>query len=98
MTVRVLLDEEADARAVAERLRAAGFDARRAPAPCAGADDDEDHPWVVHSDAPQFMAEVVAEEYDAWVDAAPDQPDAPPPVPLDLPRGPRRIKGHWTEQ
>jgi 8-oxo-dGTP diphosphatase len=64
----------------------------------AGEDDDEDHPWVVHTDAPAFMAEVVAEEYDAWVDAAHDQHDAPPPAPLDLPQGPRRIKGHWTEQ
>jgi hypothetical protein len=44
------------------------------------------------------MAEVVAEEYDAWVDTAPDEADAPPPAPLDLPQGPRRIKGHWTDQ
>ena len=98
MTVRVLLDEEADARTVAERLRASGFDARVARVRFAGEDDDEDHPWVVHTDAPPFMAEVVAEEYDAWVDAAPDQPVAPPPAPLDLPQEPRRIKGHWTEQ
>ena len=98
MTVRVLLDEETDARTVAERLRAGGFDARVARDRFAGEDDDEDHPWVVHTDAPQFLAEVVGEEYDAWVDAAPDQPDAPPPAPLDLPQGPRRIKGHWTDQ
>jgi 8-oxo-dGTP diphosphatase len=98
VTVRVLLDEEADARAVAERLQAAGFDARVARDRFAGEDDDEDHPWVVHSDAPPFMAEVVAEEYDAWVDTAADQADAPAPAPLDLPQGPRRIKGHWTDQ
>ena len=98
MTVRVLLDEEADARAVAERLRAAGFEARVARDRFAGEDDDEDHPWVVHTDAPPFMAEVVAEECDAWLDTVPDQPPAPPAAPLDLPRGPRRIKGHWTDQ
>jgi 8-oxo-dGTP diphosphatase len=98
VTVRVLLDEEADARAVAERLRAAGFEARVARDRFAGEDDDEDHPWVVHTDAPPFMAEVVAEKYDGWLDTVPDQRLTPPPAPLDLPRGPRRIKGHWTDQ
>ena len=98
MTVRVLLDEEADARALAGRLRAAGFDARVSRDRFAGEDDDEDHPWAVLTEAPQFMAELVAEEYDAWVDVAPGEPDAPAPAPLDLPQEPRRIKGHWSEQ
>ena len=98
MTVRVVLDDEADARAVAERLRASGFDARVGRDRFAGEDDDEGHPWVVTTDAPPFLTEVVAEGYDAWVDAAPDQPEAPPPAPLGLPQEPRRIKGHRREQ
>ena len=79
MTVRVLLDEEADARAVAERLRAAGLDARVARDRFAGEDDDEDHPWVVSTDAPVVLLELLVEEYDGWLE--PDEP-APPPTPL----------------
>ncbi len=98
MTVRVAVDEEADARVVADRLRAAGFDARVERDRFAGEDDDEDHTWVVLTDAPSFLVEVVAEEYDGWVEATPDAPAGPPPAPLDLPDAPRRVKGHWSAE
>jgi len=98
VTVRVALDEEEGARVVAERLRAAGFDARVQRDRFAGEDDDEDHAWMVLTDAPPFLAEVVAEEYDGWVDDTPDAPPEPPPAPLDLPDAPRRVKGHWSAE
>ena len=97
MTVRALLYEEEHARAVAERLRAAGFDAAAARERFAGEDDDEDHPWVVLTDAPAFMVEVLVEEYDGWLDDAPPEPAPPPAQPLDLPDAPRRVKGHFRK-
>jgi MoxR-like ATPase len=98
VTVRVALDAEDDARAVADRLRAAGFAARVERDRFAGEDDDEDHAWVVLTDAPPFLVEVVAEEYDGWVDDALDAPADPPPAPLALPDAPRRVKGHWSAE
>ena len=97
MTVRALLYEEEHARAVAERVREAGFDAAAARERFAGEDDDEDHPWVVLTDAPAFMVEVLVEEYDGWLDDAPPEPPPPPAQPLDLPDAPRRVKGHFRE-
>ena len=98
MTVRVALDEEDDARTVADRLRAAGFDARVERDRFAGEDDDEDHAWVVLTDAPSFLVEVVAEEHDGWVDTTSDGPTGSSPAPLDLPDAPRRVKGHWSDE
>jgi 8-oxo-dGTP diphosphatase len=98
VTVRVALDAEDDARAVADRLRAAGFAARVERDRFAGEDDDEDHAWVVLTDAPPFLVEVVAEEYDGWGDDALDAPPDPPPAPLALPDAPRRVKGHWSAE
>jgi MoxR-like ATPase len=98
VTVRVALDAEDDARAVADRLRAAGFAARVERDRFAGEDDDEDHAWVVLTDAPPFLVEVVAEEYDGWVDDTVDAPPDSPPAPLDLPDAPRRVKGHWSAE
>jgi len=98
VTVRVALDAEDDARAVADRLRAAGFAARVERDRFAGEDDDEDHAWVVLTDAPPFLVEVVAEEYDGWVDDTVDAPPDPPPAPLALPDAPRRVKGHWSAE
>ena len=95
MTVRAVLYEEDDARAVAARLRAGGFEASVARERFAGEDDDEDHPWTVLTDAPVFMVEVVVEEHDGWVDDAPAEPPAAPATPLELPDGPRRVKGHF---
>ena len=95
MTVRAVLYEEDDARAVAARLRANGFEASVAGERVAGEDDDEDHPWAVLTDAPVFMVEVVVEEHDGWVDDAPADTPSTPPAPLDLPDAPRRVKGHF---
>ena len=97
MSVRAVFHEEADARAVADRLRVAGFVSTVSRDRFAGEDDDEDHPWMVHTEAPAFMVEVVAEEYDGWLDATPLEASPAPSSPLDLPDGPRRIKGHFPE-
>ena len=102
MTLRAVLYEEDDARAVAARLLTQGFDASVSRERFAGEDDDEDHPWSVVTDAPAVVLEVLVEEYDGWLDAAgpaggPGVDTAAPPVvpPLDLPQAPRRIKNHF---
>ena len=84
----VFFEEEA-ARAVLARLAQDGFDASCAREPFAGEDDDEDHPWVVSTDAPALMLELLVEEYDGWLE--PDEPPAPA-TPLVLPDAPRRVK------
>ena len=68
-------------RCVARLLRD-GFDATCEREPFAGEDDDEDHPWVVATDAPVVMLELLVEEYDGWLE--PDELP-PPPTPLVLP-------------
>ena len=95
MTVRAMLYEEQHARVVAERLRAGGFAAVVGRDRFAGEDDDEDYSWTVLTDAPSPMVEALVEEYDGWVDDAPDAAVRPPVVPPDLPDAPRRVKGHF---
>jgi hypothetical protein len=95
VSVRAVLYEEEQAVAVAARLRTSGFAAAVARERFAGEDDDEDHPWTVVTDAPSYMVEVLVEDYDGWVDEAPAEPPPPPAAPLDLPDGPRRVKGHF---
>lgn len=100
MALRAVFYEEHDARSVAARLRHDGFAATVGRERLAGEDDDEDHPWAVATDAPEFVLELLVEQYDGWVD--PDHPGpsrtAPPGVPpLDLPDAPRRTKGHFTD-
>jgi 8-oxo-dGTP diphosphatase len=90
--VRAVFFDEEDAAAVAARLRADGFEAELVRERLAGEDDDEDHPWVVLTDAPALLVESLLEEYDGWLDDAPPA-DAPPATPLDLPQAPRRVKG-----
>jgi hypothetical protein len=85
--VRGIFFEEDDARAVVGRLLRDGYDAACTREPFAGEDDDENHPWVVSSDAPVVMLELLVEEYDGWLE--PDEPP-PPSTPLDLPTAPRR--------
>jgi 8-oxo-dGTP diphosphatase len=98
--VRAIFFDEDDARAVAARLRADGFEATVARERLAGEDDDEDHPWAVLSDAPELMVDLLVDEYDGWLDhedaggeadatVAPPRPRLPP---LDLPAAPKRIK------
>lgn len=94
MTVRVLFGDAADAHAVAARLRSDGFDVDVEKEHFAGEDDDEDPAWVVSTDAPTIVVELLAEEHDGWMDA--DQSsDRAAPAPWELPDGPRRTKGHW---
>ncbi len=100
--MRAVFHEHDDAAAVVGKLRRQGFEAEAARERLAGEDDDEDHPWAVLTDAPGFVVEILAEEYDGWVDAdepggAQAGPTAPSGVPLDLPAAPRRIKGHFQE-
>jgi len=86
--LRAVLFEEEHALAVAERLRAAGFEARVTRERYAGEDDDEDHPWAVTTDAPALIVEPLVDEHDGWLDEGPEPVAADPP--LDLPTGPRR--------
>ncbi|NUR09549.1 MAG: hypothetical protein HOQ45_21400 [Nocardioidaceae bacterium] len=95
MTVRAFLDDPDQARAVAEHLRAAGFAAEVRRDRFAGEDDDENHPWVVTTDAPAVLVEVAVEEHDGWVEENAPAPAVPP---LDLPDGPRRVKGHFRPE
>ena len=92
MSVRALFWEEAYAALVASRLQSDGFTAETGRERFAGEDDDEDHAWVVVTDAPAVMVELLVEEYDGWLD---ESPATPPSQPLDLPDAPRRIKGHF---
>ncbi|MBF4162397.1 (deoxy)nucleoside triphosphate pyrophosphohydrolase [Nocardioides acrostichi] len=95
---RLVLFEADDAREVVRRLRVDGYDAAIARERLAGEDDDEDHPWAVLTDAPSFLAEMLADEFDGWLDerlddgrserGAPGTPAAPQP----LPSAPKRIK------
>jgi 8-oxo-dGTP pyrophosphatase MutT (NUDIX family) len=107
-TRRAVLFEAEHAEAVAARLAAGGFAAEVTRERLAGEDDDEDHPWAVDTDAPALVVEVLADEFDGWVDELDSHdrvgpgadgpgtgsaaPSAPGPAPLDLPQGPRRIK------
>ena len=86
--VRAIFFEADDARAVGERLTRDGFEASVLRERLHGEDDDEDHPWAVLSDAPEFVVELLVDEYDGWL----DREDAPASVaaPLDLPAAPKR--------
>ena len=90
--VRGIFFDEDDARAVVARLAAAGYAARVERERLAGEDDDEDHPWAVLTDAPEFELDLLVDEFEGWLDA--DEPETgadAPPAP-DLPTGPRKIK------
>ncbi len=98
MSLRAVFYEEDDAHAVAARLTHDGFDAHVERERLAGEDDDEDHPWAVVTDAPDFLVDVLVEQHDGWLDHLGGEApgiDVPPPPPLDLPAAPRRIKGHF---
>ena len=91
--MRAIFFDEDDAQAVVARLRADGFEARLERERLAGEDDDEDHPWAVVTDAPQFMLEVLVDSHDGWLDeddGGGEQGDPLPP--LHLPTAPKRIK------
>ena len=81
---RALFHDEAIVRSVAAKLTQQGFDVDVRREPFA----DEDHPWALVTDAPVIMLELLAEEYDGWVDFDADEP--PKMEPLDLPGMPKR--------
>jgi 8-oxo-dGTP diphosphatase len=87
---RAVFFEEAPARAVVVRLRRDGYDAALARDRFAGEDDDEDHHWVVTSDAPEWVLDVLVEAYDGWLDVPDPAPTRLPP--LELPTAPKRIR------
>lgn len=89
--MRAIFFDEDDAHAVAARLLRDGFEAEVGRERLAGEDDDEGHPWAVVSDAPEFMVELLVDEYDGWLDGD-DTETRPALPPLDLPAAPRRIK------
>ena len=94
--MRAIFFDEDDAQAVVARLRADGFEARVERERLAGEDDDEDHPWAVVTDAPEFVLDVLVDQHDGWLDLERDLPPVDvPPAPLDLPEEPRRVKGHF---
>lgn len=82
----VFFDEE-HARQTVARLLRDGFAASCARQPFAGEDDDADHPWVVQTDAPAVLLELLVDQYDGWLE--PDELP-PPTAPLVLPSAPRR--------
>jgi hypothetical protein len=95
--LRAVFYEEDDARAVAGRLRQDGFEATVAVDRLAGEDDDDDHPWAVVTDAPEFVLDVLVDAHDGWLDQEGPGSSAVRP-PLQLPDAPRRIKGHFRDE
>lgn len=91
--MRAILFGPDDAQTLSARLRADGYAARVEQERLSGEDDDEDHPWAVVTDAPEFVIELLIDEYDGWIDAdEASDVDVPTPRPLTLPDAPKRIK------
>jgi mutator protein MutT len=66
---RAVFFDEDDAQAVRDALVAQGWEADLVRERFANEDDDEDHPWAVVTDAPAFVAELLVDEHDGWLDA-----------------------------
>jgi len=86
-TYRAIFFDEDDAVSVEQHLLGNGWSALRSRDKFQGEDDDEDHPWVVTTNAPEFVVELLVDEYDGWldtadtVDTANDTSIAPEPLP-----------------
>ncbi len=93
--VRAIFFEEAHARAAVRRLESDGYDATVVRERLQGEDDDEDHPWAVLSDAPDFVLETLVDQYDGWLDREEPEPVEPLVLP-PLPMAPKRIKRPGT--
>lgn len=94
---RAFFYEEDDATTVVERLTAEGWEAEASRERFHGEDDDEDHPWLVVTDAPAMLVEAMTDEYDGWMDFPEDAPDASI-APAPLPDAPKRIKRPSSSQ
>ncbi|MFD1860695.1 hypothetical protein EHW97_11165 [Aeromicrobium camelliae] len=87
MSVEIWFDERDDAEAFLEELQHEA-DVRRVG--FAGEEDDEDHAWVVLLPAADEAVLDLADGHGGW---APETVSPPAvPVPVDLPRAPRRLK------
>lgn len=91
MNPRAIFFDADTAETVRARLVLAGFAAEVVRESLAGEDDDEDHPFAVLSDAPEFTLDMLVDEFDGWLDFG-DVSTAPALPPLVLPTAPRRIK------
>lgn len=92
---RAIFFEETHALAAVRRLQRDGYDATVVRERLQGEDDDEDHPWAVLSDAPDFALETLVDEFDGWLDRV--EPDPVEPLVLPpLPVAPKRIKRPGT--
>lgn len=90
--MRAIFFDDSAARAAAARLVAAGYSADVVRERLAGEDDEEDHPWAVLSDAPEFVVDLLVEEFEGWLDLEEPPATAPDLPPLVLPTAPKRIK------
>lgn len=82
----IVFDADA-AEQIAGRLHADGYSATVIRERFAGEDDDEDHAWVVVTDAPSVALDLLLDPYDGWLD---EGGNVTPAAPLDLPDAPRR--------
>ncbi|WGL53456.1 (deoxy)nucleoside triphosphate pyrophosphohydrolase [Nocardioides sp. BP30] len=90
-SLRAVFFDADDALAVEQTLLADGWSASRSRQRFQGEDDDEDHPWVVETNAPEFVVELLVDEYDGWLDVA--DPGADTSIaPEPLPDAPKRVK------
>jgi hypothetical protein len=91
----IFFDEQA-ARTVERRLISDGFEVEVKRERFAGEDDDEDHHWVVVSDAPPMVLELLVDFHDGWFDdgildsTETGATELPTGSPAQLPDGPRR--------
>lgn len=85
--MRGIFFDEDHARAAAAQLQVDGYTATVGRERLAGEDDDEDHPWWVVTDAPEFALDLLVDRYDGWLEVDPDP--APRPA-LELPTAPKR--------
>ncbi|MGN0065243.1 MAG: hypothetical protein ACI379_13475 [Nocardioides sp.] len=90
--MRAIFFDDSAARSAAARLVAAGYSAETVRERLAGEDDEEDHPWAVLSDAPEFVMDMLADEFDGWLDLEEPAAAAPELPPLVLPQAPQRVK------
>jgi hypothetical protein len=83
----IVFDEDA-ARDIERRLRSEGYAVTVGREPNALEDDDADHPWVVVTDAPMVVLDLLVDAHDGWLDEG--AAARPPVAPFVLPDAPRR--------